>query len=117
MTDKQDPFSELANLSLLDGHYTARQRKNPGQIKYGFIQDQTDPHYIIAVPSHMEALMFGRRYLQQGHCYRKVANWITARTGRKLDFKGLEVLFKKEQKLQRLRRQIAATSGALDDAL
>ena len=111
MIDQIDQFAELANLSLLDGTYSPRQRRNPGPVKYGFVLDPDDDRYIVAVPAQMEALIDGLKYLQQGFSLRKVARYVTGRTGRVLDHKVIEALWKKEKHLQRQRRQIAAVVG------
>lgn len=107
-------FNEILPLSLLEGEYSPRIRRNSGKIRFGYIQDPDDPSWIVAVPKEMEALISGLKFLKQGHSLRKVSRWIVARVGRPLDHKSLYNLFLTEQKIQRQRRALAAIVGLPD---
>ena len=112
-----DPFENLIPLSLLDGHYATRQRRNRGILRFGYREDPNDKTYMIAIPAEMDILLAGLQYLRHGHSYRRVARWITAKSKRNMDHKALERLYKAELQRQRQRRQVASLLPTeVDDA-
>lgn len=84
-------------------------RRNPGkEILWGYYPDPEDPDYIIANPDELAELACALTHLHNGHSLRRVAVWLSARTGRSISHVGLRDRLHRELKLQRDKRKLTA---------
>lgn len=83
------PVRELDILSFAQEKWGVIPRISH-RIPYGYAEDPEDPTILQPVVFELEALEKAKDYLKRGHSLRKVSEWITEKTGRKITHEGLK---------------------------
>lgn len=80
---------ELDMVSLAVSRWGIAPRLS-SRIPFGYALDPDDPKQLIPVVFELEALDKARKYLKEGHSLRKVSQWLSDKTGRKITHEGLK---------------------------
>jgi hypothetical protein len=81
-----------------------RIAKTPGKVPYGYVQAPDAPGALDPLPYELDSLELAYTYLDKGFSLRQVAQWLHARTGRKLSHVRLSRKYKSSKRSKLVKR-------------
>lgn len=67
------------------------------RIPFGYAVDPQDPEVLVPVIFELEALAKAKQHISEGHSLRKVSEWLSEKTGRKITHEGLRQRVRNDQ--------------------